>query len=113
MNIKPLKVSALVLLCVGGAVNAATVSAAGNITRIGTGTGGEGLYVTIDALTSSSAPLCSAGVLVMPTSAAQYKETVAIVLAVRAQAAQITVYYDNQNCSAINPGAFNLLAVSY
>jgi hypothetical protein len=113
MRIKLLMVSALAWLCLASVADATTVTVTGDITRIGTGVGGEGLYVTIGGLTSGDAPFCSAGFLFMPTTAAQYKDTVAIVIAVRAQGAPITVYYDNQNCSSGNPAAFNLISVSY
>lgn len=113
MRIKIIMVPVLALLCLASTANAALVQATGTITGIITGDGGEGIYVTITGVSSSTPPHCSVGFLLMATGAAQYSTTVAILIAVRAQGLPITVTYDNQNCSSTNPGAFNLYAVNY
>jgi hypothetical protein len=89
-------------LAIGGAMLATTAYAEsaviGHLTRIGTGVGGEGLYLTLDQPTS---PACSSGMLFMPTSAAQYKETYATALAAFFQGIPITVYY-SPTCNGAN-----------
>ena len=62
----------------------------GHLVRIGTGWGGEGLYLTLDQPTT---PACSSGMLFMPTTAAQYKETYAMALEALSLGLAITVYY--------------------
>ncbi len=113
MRIKEMLAAVLALLCLTGTANAALVTATGTITGLLTGDGGEGIYVTITGISSSTPPHCSAGFLLMPTSAAQYSSTVALLIAVRAQGLPLTVTYDNQNCSSTNAAAFNLYAVNY
>ena len=65
-------------------------STSGMLLRIGTGTAGEGLYLTIDQPTT---PVCSSGMLFMPTSAPQYKETYATALVAYSEGKPITIYY--------------------
>lgn len=66
----------------------------GMLLRIGTGVAGEGLYLTIDQPTT---PVCSSGMLFMPTSAPQYKETYATAVVAFSLGKPIVVSY-SPNC---------------
>ena len=76
--------------------NAAIVGVTGNITRIGTGWNGDGLYLSINQSITTSCP--GSYMIFMPVSAPQYRETVSIALSAQAQNKPITIYYDNATC---------------
>lgn len=76
--------------------HAGIVGAAGKITRIATGWGGEGFYISIDSTLSTNCPTNTSTYIAV--GAVQYKEVVSIAVAAQAQGKQVTLYYDNSTC---------------
>ena len=71
--------------------SAQTYSTTGHVLRIGTGLPGtEGLYLTLDQITS---PACPSGMLYVASGSTQYMETFAIALFAQSKAKAITAYY--------------------
>jgi hypothetical protein len=83
------------------------VGTTGMITSIGSGWGGEGIYIT---LSPTPSPVCN-GKLFMPTSAIQYKENLALVMMALSQGLTVTIYY-NTTCNSNGDEAFVSLVVN-
>jgi hypothetical protein len=83
------------------------VGTTGTITSIGSGWGGEGIYII---LSPAPSPVCN-GRLFMPTSAIQYKENLALAMLALSQGLTITIYY-NTTCDSNGNVALVSLNVS-
>jgi hypothetical protein len=83
------------------------VGTTGVITSIGSGWGGEGIYITL----SPAPSLVCNGRILMPTSAIQYKETLALAMLALSQGLTITLSY-NTTCDSNGNVALVLLNVS-
>ena len=81
------------------------VGTSGTITSIGSGWGGEGIYII---LSPAPSPVCN-GRLFMPTSAIQYKENLALAMLALSQGLTITIYY-NTTCDS--NGNISLVSLS-
>ena len=112
MNNKPffgrLVFAAILAVAFSSSATAQTpVGTTGMITSIGSGWGGEGIYI---ALSPAPSPVCN-GRIFMPTSAIQYKENLALAMLALSQGLTITIYY-NTTCDGNGNVALVSLNVS-
>jgi hypothetical protein len=83
------------------------VGTTGVITSIGSGWGGEGIYITL----SPAPSLVCNGRILMPTSAIQYKENLALAMLALSQGLTVTLSY-NTTCDSNGNVALVSLNVS-
>jgi hypothetical protein len=77
----------------------------GTLTSIGSGWGGEGIYMFVSPAIS---PACN-GAVYMSTSAIQYKENLALAMLALSQSLRITIYY-SATCNA--SGSVDLVSLT-
>ena len=96
------------------AANATHVQSQGYLTYVGTGGSGQGLYVSI-AINPPNTRLdssCPGPYLFMATTAPQYPEAFALVLAAMTHGSFVTVTYDNVTCSADGNAVLSAVSMS-
>ncbi len=110
MNAKSIvgSLTVAMILVITGASNAHANpnSTTGTLSSIGSGWGGEGIYLTITPALSA----CS-GRVFMATSAIQYKENLALAMFAMAQSLPITIYY-SATCDASGDLDFVSMVIS-
>jgi hypothetical protein len=90
-------IAAIAAFFITTVIDASAFVTVGKITRIGTGFGQEGLFVTLDMPMHDNG--CnSKDTLFMARENKQYQETLSIVLLALAQARPIDVLYDGTTC---------------
>jgi hypothetical protein len=85
------------------------LASAGTITELQTGWAGEGIYITLNPTPTPTNLVCKDGRILMPTSLAQYKENLAMLLIARQQNATVTIAFNNTSCT---PGGTTYAFVS-
>jgi hypothetical protein len=108
LSFSRLVVAAILAVAFSTSATAQTpVGTTGMITSVGSGWGGEGIYMS---LSSAPSPVCN-GRIFMPTSAIQYKENLALAMLALSQGLTVTIYY-NTTCNSNGDEAFVSLVVS-
>jgi hypothetical protein len=99
-------------LAFSAGANATHVQSQGELTYVGTGGSGQGLYVAITGPLAALTSSCTGPYLLMATNATQYHEAFSLALTAMSHGIPVVVTYDNATCSPDGNAVLEAIAMA-